>query len=243
MRLVVVGVIFILQACATITEDPLDKPPEELLRIAEEAYSSREFQKAREYLDAVKARDVEKTYYAKAQLLIADSYFTTESYPEAAAEYQAFLDLRTFHEDAPYAQYRLALSYFNQVDSVDRGFENITRAKKAFEMLVKRYPRNAYRELALSKISRCNNMLAEYEAYVGTFYFNKGSYEAAAGRYEDLLSKFPDSLVEMDVMLRLGQSYEELGKKAKAGEILDQLVTKYPTSKQADEARKILKGH
>jgi len=220
----------------------LDKPPEELLQIAEEAYANRNFEKAREYADAVKARDVEKKYYAKAQLLKADSYFTTESYPEAAVEYQIFLDLRTYHEDAPYAQYRLALSYFNQIDSVDRGYENITRAKKEFETLNKRYARNAYRELALAKISRCNNMLAEYEAYVGTFYFNKGSYEAAAGRYEQLLANFPDSLVEMDVMLKLGQAYEELGRREDATAILNRLLVKYPTSKQASEAADILKG-
>jgi len=232
----------VISGCATLTQDPYEKPPEELMKMAEDAFASRQFQQTREYLDALISRDGEKKYYAKAQLMKADTYFTTESYVEAAVEYQAFLDVRTYHEDAPYAQYRLALCYFNQIESVDRGYENISRAKKEFETLLKRYPRNSYREMALSKIARCRNMLAEYEDYVGTFYFNKKAYDAAIGRYKRLLVDYPDSMVEMDVMLRLGQAYEEKSEKDKATEVFNRLIEKYPTSSQADEARDILKG-
>ena len=207
---------------------------------AEKAFKEEKYEKARELLNDVKARDAERNYFTRAQLMIADSYFAEGSYPEAVEEYKAFLEVHTHHERAPYAQYGLARSYLNQVDSVDRGFENVRNANREFQKLLKKYPRNPYRDPALAKLARCRNMLAEYENYVGSFYFKKKAYEAAVGRFEALLADYPGSTVETDTLLKLGSAYRELGDDEKARKTLTRLISQYPSSKQARGARDIL---
>ncbi len=226
--------------CASIMADPMNRPPAELLKEARKEFKDKNFERTRELLEALKARDAEKKYYVNALILIADSYFAQGKHMEAAIEYKAFLDLHTYHKKAPYAQYMLALSYFEQIDSVDRSFENILIARREFHNLLKRYRNNRYRKSALAKIVKCNNLLAEYEDYVGSFYLKKGAYRAAIGRFEGLLKDFPESTVEVDVLLKLGRAYKEMDNTGKAGEILSLLVSRYPSSKQAARAREIL---
>jgi len=240
--LILLSALVLFSGCSSLSVNPLARPPEELLAQAEEAFRNEKYPKAREFLEALKGQDAERKYYARAQILLADSYFAEGLYPEAAVEYKAFLDLHTYHERAPYAQYGLALSYLEQVDSVDRGFENVTAARRELRTLLERYPRNPYREAALAKLARCRNLLAEYENYVAVFYMKKGAWRAAAARYEGLLRDYPDSTVEIPAMLSLGRAYLELGEKEKAVGILSKLVEKYPSSRQAIEARKLLGG-
>ena len=238
--ILIVPFLFFFTACASIMKDPMDRPPAELMKQAEEEFKEKNFEKTREFLNTLKARDAEKKYYVKVLILTADSYFAQENYQEASMEYKAFLDLHTYHEKAPYAQYRLALSYFEQIDSVDRSFENILSAKKEFRKLLKMYPGNPYRKSALAKIDRCNDLLAEYEDYVGSFYLKKGAYKAAIGRFEGLLDEFPKSAVELNVLLKLGRAYRQMGNTGKAEETLSLLISRYPSSKQAATAREML---
>jgi len=226
--------------CASIMSDPMDKPPVELLKQAEKEFKKERFEKTREFLEVLKARDAEKKYYVKAIILTADSYFAQGKYLEAGMEYKAFLDLHTYHKKAPYAQYMLARSYFEQIDSVDRSFENILIARREFQNLLKRYRKNPYRKSALAKIVRCNDLLAEYEDYVGSFYLKKRAYKAAIGRFETLIKEFPQSSVEVDVLLKLGRAYKEMGNPGKAKEILSLLLARYPSSQQAATAKEML---
>ena len=61
-----------------------------------------------------------------------------------------------------------------------------------FERLVKKSPRSVYANKARRKIRKCYIYLAEYELYVGHFYFKMKKYLAAMGRYEYLLENYPD---------------------------------------------------
>jgi outer membrane protein assembly factor BamD len=105
---------------------------------------------------------------------------------------------------------------------------------------MKDFPRNPYRESAMAGIARCDNQIASYEDYVGSFYLKKGSYKAAIGRYETLLAAYPGAGVETDVLLKLGQAYKEIGESGKARDILSGLIARYPSSRQAEQARDIL---
>ena len=239
----IISLMFLgISACSSTGRGSKQPPVSDVMARAEDAFNGKKYEKARELLNEVKARDAERKYFARAQIMIADSYFAEGSYPEAVQEYKAFLELHTYHEKAPYAQYGLSRSYFNQVDSVDRGFENIRAARREFKKLLERYPRNPYREPALAKLARCRNMLAEYENYVGSFYYKKEAYEAAVGRFEGLLSDYPGSSVEIDTLFKLGRAYRELGDVEKARKALTRLISEYPSSRQARGARELLKS-
>lgn len=198
------------------------------------------YEEAREMLESIKAQDTSRKYAALAQVRIGDAYFKEELYEEAAIEYEHFLEIHPYHKYAPYAQYQLAMSYFKRIRTIDVSYSMAQRTLKEFEKLLRLYPRNRYINIVESRIKTCKGILAEYEFYVGKFYFKKGSYEAAAGRFNNLLQNYPHSKKESESLYYLGLSYRNMGKKDKSLKALITLIEKYPTTKLSKEAKEII---
>ena len=64
--------------------------------------------------------------------------------------------------------------------------------KEEFERLVKKFPRDDYAKRARKNIRECLIFLAEYELHVGHYYYKKGNYKAALGRFTYLIKNYPD---------------------------------------------------
>jgi outer membrane protein assembly factor BamD len=207
---------------------------------ANKLVSEKDYAKARTLLLEIKNRDLSKKYAPLAELRIADTYVREEEPDLAVAEYNKFLEMYPDNSYASYAQYQIAMVYFNQIQSPDRGYGGAAKALEEFQKLKKDFPRNPYREIVDLRIEKCRNTIADYEFLVGEFYMNKGSYHAAIGRYEGLLDKFPDYKKKEYVLLRLGTAYNKLGERDKAQEYLTRLVEKFPTSPLTRTAKKEL---
>jgi outer membrane protein assembly factor BamD len=211
-----------------------------LFKKANELIQAGEYDDARKFLERVKAEDASQEYAPLAQLRIADTYFAEEEYEEAEVEYDSFLQRYTYHTYAPYAQYRLGMTYFKRIGSVDVSYSMARKALTAFEELLKKYPRNPYVEATERRIRSCRNVLAEYEFYVGRFYFKKGSYRAAIGRFETILRNYPDSRPEAEALYYIGLSYKKMGNPEKSIEAFNALIEKFPHIKLSNKARKII---
>ena len=213
---------------------------EKSLAKATDLIDNKEYEDARRILLEVKNRDLTKKYAPLAQLKIADSYVKEEEYDLAVEEYRRFLEMYPDHKDAPYAQYQVAMAYFVQIESPESGYGAAAKALGEFERLKRMYPRNPYREVIELRIDKCRTTIADYEFAVAEFYFNKGSYQSALGRLQEVLSKFPDYKKEPLVLYRLALSYKRLGDKDKTAEYLNRLIAKYPDDKLAKKARQEL---
>ena len=102
------------------------------------------------------------------------------------------------------------------------------------------FPRNPYRDVLEVRIEKCKDILADYEFVVGTFYYNKGSYDAAIKRFRVLLQKYPGFKKEPDVLYSLAMAYKKHGEKDKAAEYFKLLIEKYPHNNFVPEAKKEL---
>ena len=206
---------------------------------ANDLIKDRDYEAAREILETVKAKDASRKYALLAGLRIADTYFEEGSYEEAAVEYESFLDIHPYHKYASYAQYKLAMCFFKRIKTVDISYSWAQRALQEFEKLRRRYPRNPYMDIIDSRIKTCKSILAGYEFYVGSFYFNKGSYEAAINRFTGLLEKYPDSKKESEALYYLGLSYENLGQRERAINTLKVLIEKFPSLELSGKAKEL----
>ena len=157
---------------------------------ANELMDKQEYEEARTALLEIKNRDLTKKYAPMAQLRIADSY-TKEAEPDRAVEeYRKFLDIYPEHKYASYAQFQIAMIYFNQIEGPDRGYGGASKALEEFERLKRMFPRNPYRDIIEVRIEKCKNTIAEHEFLVGTFYYKKDSYSAAIKRFQGVLGNF-----------------------------------------------------
>jgi outer membrane protein assembly factor BamD len=214
--------------------------PEKTFAIANEQFENKEYEKARASFLEVKNRDLTKKFAPQAQLKIADSYIKEDEPELAIADYKKFLDTYPDHQYAPYAQYQIAMVYFNQIEGPERGYGGAARALVEFEKLKKLFPRNPYKDNVDLQIEQCRNIIAEYEFLVGKYYFNNDAYNAAIGRFEGLLKKFPDYKEESEVLFYTGVSYKKLNQQEKAKEYFTRLIEKYPNNKLTKDAKKEL---
>ncbi len=196
---------------------------------AEEYMQKESFEKARKAYQEIQERSPERSYDPDIMLRIADTYFGEEKYDEALVGYQAFLNYHPVHRDAPYAQYQIAMCSYRQLTTIDRDPEPTRTAIKEFGKLLQKYPKSPYEEDARRYVSICTNRLAEYELYVGRFYFKKGSYKAAIGRFENLLKNYPGSTAEKDALYYDGLAHMKTGERGPALQAFENLVTKYPS--------------
>jgi outer membrane protein assembly factor BamD len=224
---------------AAIKEKPLFEA-EAVFKQANEKIEKGSYEEAREVLETIKAQDTSGRYAALAKIRIGDTYFKEGLYEESAIEYEQFLEMHPHHNYASYAQHQLAMSYFNRIGSVDVSYSQAQKALQEFEKLLQLYPRNPYVNVAESRIEMCKRVLAEYEFYVGEFYFKKDSYSAAVMRFNSLLQNYPDSKKEPETLYYLGLSYINIGQQYKAVKTLTTLIEKYPTTKLSKEAEKII---
>lgn len=170
----------------------------------------------------------------------ADKLFDKQNYLEAALTYERFLELHRLHKQADYAQFRVGLSYLKQFRSIDRDIDPVTKAVKAFQLFLTKYPDSLYTAEVRTHLTTCRRDLAESEMAIGRFYYRQGSYPAAINRLEGVIKDYGDLPVTESALFLLGQAYADSGKDGQARQRLEQLLAQYPHSTYQQRAKERL---
>jgi outer membrane protein assembly factor BamD len=201
----------------------------------------------RDYSDALKKFEGLKSSFPDsppfthwAELKVGDCHFLQKEYVEAIASYEEFKKIHPGHEEIPYVQFQIGMSYYNQMLTPDRDQTPTKKALSNFEYLVANYPPGLFTEKAKEKISACKKRLAENEFYVANFYYKRGRFGAAASRFEELLQKFPKDPDEDKTLYFLAKSCVELEQWEKAEIAFMRVITDYPKSVYYKESRAFL---
>jgi len=198
------------------------------------------------YEDAIASWEkVRDTYYSPelnmlAELKIAEAYYQSERYEEAATAYSDYLKQHPNDSRIDDVLYRLGLSHYQQILTADRDQTSTKNALNVFTELLRRFPDYPLAEEAGYLIQRCKNRLAEHEVYVGRYYLKKDHFQAAINRLEKALQDFPNYYYRDEAYYYLGQAYLATEEKEKAKEIFNQLFEQFPGSEYLIEAQKIL---
>jgi len=232
--------IILIFSCSRGKKDTSFFEPAEMLKEADLLIKDQKYEEARVILEDIRAKDASRKYATIARLRIADTFFEDESYEEAAVEYESFLNVHTRHRYASYAQFKLAMCYFKRIKTIDVSYSWAKRALNEFEKLQQNYPRNPYLDNTDERIKVCKRILAEFELYVGRFYFKKGSFNAAVLRLNNILQTYPESDKEPDALYYIGVSYKNLGQQDKAVTALNSLIEKYPSMEISGKAKEVL---
>lgn len=150
--------------------------------------------------------------YAKRGLIMqAYAHHQDREYDRSRAAAQRFLSIYPADSDAPYAQYLLALSYYDQIDDVGRD-QGLTReALKAFRDLIEIYPDSEYARSAELKFDLAFDHLAAKEMEVGRYYLKRGHYAAATTRFRTVVETFQTTTHTPEALHRLVECYLALG--------------------------------
>ncbi|GAQ95102.1 outer membrane protein assembly factor BamD [Thermodesulfovibrio aggregans] len=232
--LMIFSLLFSCGGKETVKKEEFD--PVLYLKKADELVSKKEYEEARKLLLEIKNRESAKEYAPLAQLKIADSYLKEDETELAITEYRRFLELYPESTYAPYAQYSIAMAYFRQIESPERGAGTAQKALEEFLKLEKMYPRHPYGEILPLRIQKCRNIIAEGELLIGKFYYKKGSYKAAIGRFEGIAKNYPDFKNLDETLYLLADSYKNLQLIDMAKQYIKILKEKFPDSQFAKKA-------
>lgn len=147
----------------------------------------------------------------KALIMTAYAGFEGRAYDDSISASQRYLQQYPSTPDAAYAQYLLAMSYYNQIPDVTRDQERSERALLALQDLIDRYPRSEYVADAKRKIQIARDQLAGREMEVGRFYLSKRNYTGAINRFRNVVSKFQTTRHVEEALQRLTEAYMAMG--------------------------------
>ncbi|KQB97553.1 competence protein ComL [Loktanella sp. 1ANDIMAR09] len=147
----------------------------------------------------------------RALIMQAFAYHRDEDYPNSRASAQRYLDFYPAEEDAAYAAYLLALSYYDQIDEVGRDQGLTFQALQSLRRVIEQYPDSEYARTSVLKFDLAFDHLAAKEMEIGRFYLKRGYYVAAANRFRTVVEDFQTTTHTPEALHRLVESYLSLG--------------------------------
>lgn len=147
----------------------------------------------------------------RALIMSAFAYHADGDYENARVAAQRYIDFYPADEDAAYAQYLLALSYYDQIDQVGRDQGITFQALQALRLVIERYPDSPYATSAILKFDLAFDHLAGKEMEIGRYYLRRGHYTAAINRFRVVVEEFQTTSHTPEALHRLVEAYLSLG--------------------------------
>ncbi len=147
----------------------------------------------------------------RAVIMQAYAYHLDESYEESRSAAQRYIDFYPTDEDAAYAQYLLALSYYDQIDEVGRDQGLTFQALQSLRKVIEIYPDSEYARSAMLKFDLAFDHLAAKEMEVGRFYLKRDHFPASINRFRVVVEDFQTTSHTAEALHRLVEAYLSLG--------------------------------
>jgi len=183
-------------------------------------------------------------YVAKAKLAIADSYYkdgTTEGFAQAINEYKDFITFFPYLDEAAYAQYRVGMAHYRQMEKPDRDQTQVQLAEQEFQNYLLKYPQGAQAAEAEQKLREVQEVIAEADFRVAKYYYDKSAFYASAHRLTEIVDRYPLYSQADEALWMLAQSAEHFEQlKPFANDYLKRIVRDYPLSPHVQASKNLL---
>ncbi len=186
-------------------------PPEQIFERAEHDLSRKRHSDAVFYFSEVERLYPYSSWAKRALIMQAFVNHKIGEYQNSRAAAQRFLDFYPTDEDAPYAAYLLALSYYDQIDDVGRDQGLTFEALQSLRAVIERYPDSEYANSAILKFDLAFDHLAGKEMEVGRYYLRRDHFTAAINRFRVVVEDFQTTSHTPEALHRLVESYLSLG--------------------------------
>jgi len=227
-RMLLASLLLVASGCGWLRPAPTPiLPADELYSSGETELDAKRYEQARENFTKIVERHPNSSYAPRARFLIGEAYYREAEFDKAIKEFESFLSFFPRHQIADLVQYRLAMSYYDQVKPVEQDQGLTQKALDQFKKLVKEYPESRYATEALAKVDVCRGRLAQKEVWVANYYITQGNPSAARQRLELVLKGYPRTLVIPETLFLLADVNFYEGKTAEALDLLRRLSSEY----------------
>ncbi len=236
------------------------QPDKELYDKAMVAMKKGRFDVARLDLQTMLNTYPESEYRMRAKLSVGDTWFKeggSAALTQAEAEYEDFI---TFFPDVPEAaeaKMKVADIYYEQMEKPDRDFANAQQAEREYREMINMFPDSTLIPRAKQRLRDVQEVLAEREFQIGSYYETRDDYIAAIARLDTVADSYPLYSKSDQVLIGIGDAYAAEARNIsvapnlngamrermrsvfddKAAAAYAKVITRYPMAPHVEDAR------
>jgi len=176
----------------------------------------------------------------RAALMAAHAFYSQFYYSDAIIELEKYLDKYKNHTRRDYAYYLLALCHYNQIVDETKDLNEILKAKKYFEFIIKKYPNTEFALDSEFKLELIEELLASKEMYLARYYIDREKWIPAINRFKTVLKDYETTIFVEEALHRLVELHYKIGLVDESKKYAALLGYNYQSSKWYEESYKIL---
>ena len=240
---IAVAALVVISGCAGRQTTPppgTAQPDRFLFERGTEALKARDWLDARTYFLQIVDGYPQSPFRPDAKLGVGDSYLgegSAASVVLAANEFREFLQFYPTSARADYAQYKLAMSHFEQMRAPERDQTETREALKEFDVFFQRYPTSALTPEVRKNWRIARDRLSQASFGVGLHYYRSRWYPGAIDRFREVLRDDPEYTGRDSVYFYLAESLARTDKKAEAIPYFERLLAEFPSSDHLEDAQ------
>lgn len=221
-RLIPAVLYLLLAACASSPDErePI-KPADQLYREANASFRHGNYLRAEDQLKQVMSRYPFTDYAVQAHLDILYVFLELDDPESLAEEADRFIRENPRHPRIDYAYYMKGMGYYRRVpnplerlasiDIASRSVLDAETAMRNFAQLAARFPDSPYTADAKLRMIELKNRMARHEILIADFYMRQGAWISALRRAKRVVTELQGTPAEIDALMIMVRSYEELG--------------------------------
>jgi outer membrane protein assembly factor BamD len=217
-----------------------DEPADKLYNEGIAALNDRKYTEAGEKFEELNRQHPYTEFARKSTLMMAYAKYSAGEYDDAAQAARRYQVMNPSSKDAPYAQYLIAMSYYNEIPDVTRDQQRTERAMAALQELVTKWPDSEYAEEARKRLVIARDQLAGKEMEIGRFYLTQRNYIGAVNRFKIVITTYQTTRHVEEALARVAEAYMALGVVNEAQTAASILGHNYPDSKWYLDTHKLL---
>ena len=166
----------------------------------------------------------------KSALMAAYSYYAYDYYGDSIYELEQFIKKYPKDERISYANFLLAMCYYQSIVDEKKDLEPLLKARDKFIYVVENYPNTDFAMDAKFKLDLIREILASKEMYLGRYYIQKGKWIAAINRFKIVINDYDTTIYVEEALHRLVELHYKIGLENEAKKYANLLGYNYLSS-------------
>ena len=166
----------------------------------------------------------------KSALMAAYSYYAYNYYGDSIYELEQFIKKYPKDERISYANFLLAMCYYQSIVDEKKDLEPLLKARDKFIYVVENYPNTDFAMDAKFKLDLIREILASKEMYLGNYYIQREKWIAAINRFKTVVNDYETTIYVEEALHRLVELHYKIGLENEAKKYANLLGYNYLSS-------------
>ena len=176
---------------------------------------------------------------AKASLMSAYADYSRNSYDSSVKGFRRFLKNYPADKNISYAQYLIAICFYEQILDEKKDIGPLLKAKKQFEYVINQYPETDYAIDSKFKVDLIIDQLAAKEMYIARYYMQNQKWIPALNRLKTVVDKYDKTIFIEEALHRIVEVYYKIGLVEQSKEAAAILGYNYQSSEWYERSYKV----